>query len=110
LDALGEIIPCEYDYRNGHAFGGLKNGKTALSIWKGSQAREFRKGFNKGDNSFYLCKNCTYKNRVAEDCTIALVQLKGVEGASDGHGHFYEQAKSSRKSWGRTRVSGRDSL
>jgi len=98
LDALGEVIPCEFDYKNVHTFGGLKNGKTALSIWKGSQAGKFRKRFNKGNNNFYLCENCTYKNRVAEDCTIALVQLKGTEGAPDAHGNYHEQAKSSRKS------------
>jgi radical SAM protein with 4Fe4S-binding SPASM domain len=76
LDALGEIIPCEFDYKNVHSFGGLKSGTSALSIWKGTPAGEFRKKFHKGNNDFYLCKNCTYKNRVAEDCTVAIVQLK----------------------------------
>lgn len=98
LDALGEVIPCEYDYKNVHKFGGLKKGKTGLSAWKGSQARKFRKGFNRGNNSYYLCENCTYKNRVAEDCTIALVQLKGAQGVAEARGDFYEQAKTSRKS------------
>jgi MoaA/NifB/PqqE/SkfB family radical SAM enzyme len=76
LDALGEIIPCEYDYKNLHSFGGTKDGQSAFSIWKGAEAGEFRKKFYKGNNNYYLCKNCTYKNRVAEDCTIALDQLK----------------------------------
>jgi radical SAM protein with 4Fe4S-binding SPASM domain len=98
LDALGEIIPCEFDYKNVHTFGGLKDGKTALSIWKGSRAAEFRKKFNKGNNDYYLCKDCTYKDRVAEDCTIALVPLKRVKGASDGLRSYYQQAKWSRKS------------
>jgi len=98
LDALGEIIPCEYDYRNVHTFGGLKSGERALSIWRGSRGREFRKKFNKGNNDYYLCKNCTYKNRVAEDCTIALVELRRPDGAPGGANPYYEQAKSSRKS------------
>jgi radical SAM protein with 4Fe4S-binding SPASM domain len=76
LDALGEIIPCEFDYKNAHSFGGLTSKTSALSVWKGTQAGEFRQEFNKGHNNFYLCKNCTYKNRVAEDCTVAMVRLK----------------------------------
>jgi MoaA/NifB/PqqE/SkfB family radical SAM enzyme len=76
LDALGEIIPCEYDYKNLHSFGRTKDGQRALPIWKGTGAGEFRKKFNKGNNDFYLCQNCTYKNRVAEDCTIAVLRLK----------------------------------
>ena len=76
VDALGEIIPCEYDYKNVHSFGSLMTGKSALSVWKGTRAGEFRQKFNKGHNDFYLCKNCTYKNRVAEDCTVALIRLK----------------------------------
>jgi radical SAM protein with 4Fe4S-binding SPASM domain len=79
LDALGEVIPCEYDYRDLHSFGALDGGKSALSIWKGSKSQDFRKKFNKGDNSFYLCKDCTYKNKVTEDCTIAIVRLKQGE-------------------------------
>jgi MoaA/NifB/PqqE/SkfB family radical SAM enzyme len=98
MDALGEVIPCEYDYKNVHTFGSLNNGKTALSIWKGGRAGQFRKGFNRGNNSYYLCQNCTYKNRVAEDCTIALVPLKRTPGIPGIRGGFYEQAKLSRGS------------
>ncbi len=85
LDALGEIIPCEYDYKNLHSFGGTKDGQSALSIWKGTRVGEFRKKFNKGNNNYDLCKNCTFKNRVAEDCTIAIVRLGEEDrGRDDG--------------------------
>jgi radical SAM protein with 4Fe4S-binding SPASM domain len=97
LDALGEIIPCEYDYRNGHSFGSLMSGRPALSLWKGRKAVEFRRLFNKGHNDYYLCRNCTYKDRVAEDCTVALVDLDKKKGVPAGVGLYYEQAKSSRK-------------
>jgi radical SAM protein with 4Fe4S-binding SPASM domain len=98
MDALGEIIPCEYDYKNIHTFGNLTNGQTALSAWKGSRARKFRKGFHRGNNSYYLCQNCTYRDRVAEDCTIALIPLKGAQGTPEARSDFYEQAELSRKS------------
>jgi radical SAM protein with 4Fe4S-binding SPASM domain len=97
LDALGEIIPCEYDYRNAHSFGNLMSGRTALSLWKGKEALEFRRRFNKGHNDYYLCRNCTYKDRVAEDCTVALVELRGRKDTPAGVGLYYEQARSSRR-------------
>jgi radical SAM protein with 4Fe4S-binding SPASM domain len=97
LDALGEIIPCEYDYRNGHSFGSLRSGLPAVSLWKGRTARKFRQSFNRGHNDYYLCRTCTYKNRVAEDCTVALVDLSGRDGAPGEARLYYEQAKSSRK-------------
>ena len=75
VDALGEIIPCEYEYKDIHSFGKLSKRESALSIWKGEKSSEFRKKFNGGNNEFYLCKDCTYKNRVADDCTIEQNQL-----------------------------------
>jgi len=77
LDALGEIIPCEMDFKDFHSFGRFDREKSAVSIWKGSNAKDFRRGFHKGNNEFYLCKDCSYKNRVAEDCTLAIVPLSG---------------------------------
>ncbi len=74
MDALGEIIPCEYDYLNRHSFGNIAEG-TALEVWKGRTAQDFRKRFNLGHNAFYLCRNCTYKNSVAEDCTVERFRL-----------------------------------
>jgi radical SAM protein with 4Fe4S-binding SPASM domain len=78
LDAMGEIIPCEYEYKNVHSFGRLDGKISATSIWKGPEAQVFREEFNLGDNEFYLCKDCVYKNRVADDCTIERVMLKKI--------------------------------
>jgi MoaA/NifB/PqqE/SkfB family radical SAM enzyme len=78
LDALGEIIPCEYEYKNVHSFGRLDGKISAASIWKGPEAQGFREEFNLGNNDFYLCKDCVYKNRVADDCTIERVILKEI--------------------------------
>ena len=69
MDALGEIIPCEYDYLNRHSFGNIA-GSSARETWKSGTSQEFRRRFNLGHNSFYLCRNCTYKNSVAADCTV----------------------------------------
>lgn len=69
LEASGEVIPCEYDYRNEHSFGNIMD-LGAMGAWKSPAAAEFRRAFNRGYNDFYLCRNCTYKDRVAEDCTI----------------------------------------
>ncbi len=69
MDATGEIIPCEFEYQNKHSFGNIKD-RNVLSVWKSHVATDFRKAFNSGHNDFYLCRNCTYKDRVAEDCTV----------------------------------------
>jgi radical SAM protein with 4Fe4S-binding SPASM domain len=69
MDALGEIIPCEYDYKNVHSFGSAAQ-LGALDAWKSAAAHRFRKNFNLGHNDTYLCRNCTYKNSVAGDCTV----------------------------------------
>jgi radical SAM protein with 4Fe4S-binding SPASM domain len=76
MDAGGEIIPCEMDYRNVHSFGNAVTGSSAGGEWKSEKSVEFRKKFNKGLNDFYLCKDCTYKNNVADDCTIEKITLK----------------------------------
>lgn len=76
LDALGEIIPCEYDYKNFHTFGNINNEGEALSIWKSKKSKRFRSNFNKGNNDFYLCKKCTYKDRIDDDCIVEQFSLK----------------------------------
>jgi radical SAM protein with 4Fe4S-binding SPASM domain len=69
LEASGEVIACEYDYKNTHSFGNIGNSGT-LNVWKSKAAGEIRKIFNLGHNDFYLCRKCTYKNSIADDCTI----------------------------------------
>lgn len=76
MDASGEIIACEYDYENLHSFGNVNVEKSAVSVWKGKSASEFRKKFNLGHNNFYLCRECTQKNMVAYDCSIEKVSLE----------------------------------
>ena len=81
LDALGEIIPCEYDYKNIHSFGTIAGGASAVSLWKGKKARAFRKHFRFGRNDFYFCRDCTYKNRIGDDCNVEIVDLRTGAGA-----------------------------
>jgi radical SAM protein with 4Fe4S-binding SPASM domain len=69
LEASGEVIACEYEYKNEHSFGNIGR-KGTLNAWKSKVAEDFRKVFNLGHNDFYLCRNCTYKNSVADDCTV----------------------------------------
>ena len=75
IDALGEVISCESDYKNRHSFGNINNETPVMSVWKSSSSREFRKRFNLGNNEFYLCKKCTYKDRVADDCIVEKIVL-----------------------------------
>ncbi len=74
-DALQEIIPCEFEYKNLYSFGSLNTEKSAMSIWKGNVAEEFRKRFNMGNNKFYLCKDCVYKYVVDDDCTVEEINI-----------------------------------
>jgi len=76
LDALGEIIPCEYDYKNLHSFGNIRQNESVMSLWRGREAIAFRKEFHLGGNDFYLCRDCTYKNRQDDDCTVELIGMK----------------------------------
>jgi radical SAM protein with 4Fe4S-binding SPASM domain len=69
LETSGEVIACEYDYKNKHSFGNIGNSGT-LGAWKSKAAGDFRKVFNLGRNDSYLCRNCTYKNSLTDDCTI----------------------------------------
>jgi len=70
VDAHGQVIPCEFDYKSQYSFGAFQNNRKNVNIWKSDKAELFRKSFSKGNNSYYLCKNCIYKGIVAEDCTI----------------------------------------
>ena len=74
MDALGEIIPCEYDYLNKHSFGNIST-SGALNAWKSTESQIFRSNFNLGNNSYYLCKDCTYKNNTWEDCIVEKFSL-----------------------------------
>jgi len=76
LDALGDVIPCEYDYKSLHSFGSAGPGGSALAAWKGETSAKFRKDFNLGNNGYYLCAKCTYKDRVADDCIVERVALR----------------------------------
>lgn len=69
MDAGGSVIPCEYDYSNKHSFGNIAV-SGALDAWKSKAAADFRKAFHRGYNEFEMCRSCTYKNRIADDCTI----------------------------------------
>jgi MoaA/NifB/PqqE/SkfB family radical SAM enzyme len=70
LDALGQVISCEYDYKNFHAFGEAGDGASALKAWKSKSARIFRQHFHKGHNGYYHCKTCTYKDLRGESCIL----------------------------------------
>jgi radical SAM protein with 4Fe4S-binding SPASM domain len=74
LEASGEVIACEYDYKNEHSFGNIGHLGT-LNAWKSKAAEDFRRVFNLGHNDFNLCRNCTYKNSIADDCTIERLTL-----------------------------------
>ena len=73
LQAGGEIVACEYDYRNDAAFGTLSPGGSVMEIWKGAAAARFRGAFHHGDNESSFCRDCTLRDRVAEDCTVARI-------------------------------------
>ena len=73
LQAGGEIVACEYDYRNDAAFGTLSPGGSVAAIWKGAAAARFRGAFKQGDNESPFCRACTLRDRVAEDCTVARI-------------------------------------
>lgn len=79
LNALGEVIPCEYDYLSSYSFGSIK-GEGAPRAWKSDKSEDFRKAFHLGENEFYFCRDCTYKNSVVDDCVVerqAVGKLKG---------------------------------
>ncbi len=76
MDALGEIIPCEFDYKNAHSFGNLRQIPSVRSIWKGKEASSFRGGFHLGWNDFYFCRDCTYKNRLKDDCSVEIIEVR----------------------------------
>jgi len=73
LDALGQLISCEYDYKDQHSFGSIANGNanSTLEVWRSQAAQTFRRHFAKGHNDFYHCKACTYKDIRTEECNIA---------------------------------------
>ncbi len=70
LDALGEVVSCEYDYKNSHSFGNMGKEKSVMETWKSEISKQFRKNFNKGHNNYYHCMDCTYKNNQNEDCIL----------------------------------------
>ena len=76
MDSSGEIISCEYDYKNALSFGNISGSQSVMQTWKSAFSQKFRKGFNLGDNEYYHCKDCTYKNLVGSDCILEAHPLK----------------------------------
>lgn len=76
LTANGDIVSCEWDYKLLHSFGKLDAPGDAMRCWKGKAATEFRSEFNLGNNDCYLCRDCTFRNRIADDCNIQNMPLK----------------------------------
>jgi radical SAM protein with 4Fe4S-binding SPASM domain len=70
LDALGQVISCEYDYKNMHSFGPLDSEHPGLETWKSPRAKDFRQHFHKGHNDYYHCQSCTYKDLRGEECIL----------------------------------------
>jgi len=75
LGALGEIIPCELDYKSMTSYGRIHNGTSAVSLWKNEKARKFLALFNRGNNEFEICKDCNYKNMMAKDYIVERIGL-----------------------------------
>jgi len=76
LDSSGEVISCEYDYKNALSFGNISGDQTVMQVWKGMVSRQFRSKFSVGNNNYYHCKDCTYKNIVGKDCILEAHPLK----------------------------------
>jgi radical SAM protein with 4Fe4S-binding SPASM domain len=70
MDASGELISCEYDFRNRHGFGRVGGTDSAQAVWKSGTARAFRRDFRKGHNDCYHCRACTYRDLPTEDCIL----------------------------------------
>ncbi len=75
LEALGDIIPCEMDYKSAHSYGSANNDRSAIAIWKNKKAQNFRAGFNRGNNETDICKECNYKHMIADDCIVERMSL-----------------------------------
>lgn len=75
LDAMGEVISCEYDYKNLYSWGNIKEKNNVMDAWKSKEGNLFRKKFNKGHNSFEHCVICTYKNISIEQCIICAYRV-----------------------------------
>lgn len=73
LQAGGEVVACEYDFRNDCSFGTFTPGASVMDSWKSADAARFRGAFNHGDNDAPFCRECTLRDRVAEDCTVARI-------------------------------------
>ena len=84
IDALGEVISCEYDYKNLHSFGNIGNNpgngnhNASLGAWKSRVSRLFRREFHKGHNEFYHCKTCSYKDLRTETCILDARPVAGA--------------------------------
>jgi len=79
LDAMGEVISCEYDYRDLHSFGNISDGRRVLDVWKGDGAAAFRRRFNVGHNDYYHCGGCSYKDLRTAECILSASPVKPSE-------------------------------
>ena len=69
-------VACEYDYKALHSFGGGSAGGSLLGAWKSQEARSFRRHFGRGHNDYEFCRSCTYKDMQADECNVAMEDLR----------------------------------
>jgi radical SAM protein with 4Fe4S-binding SPASM domain len=83
MDASGEVIPCEYDFRNRHGFGQVGDAVPAREVWKSRSAQAFRRRFHRGHNDYYHCQACTYRDMPSGDC---ILEVRSVDRPIAGGG------------------------
>lgn len=76
LEATGDIVPCEMDYKSAYSYGYVNNDGSAVAAWKNKKAQNFRAVFNRGNNETDICKQCNYKYMIADDCIVERIRLK----------------------------------
>jgi radical SAM protein with 4Fe4S-binding SPASM domain len=74
--ADGTVIICDQDFNGQQPLGILGEGTTFNEIWRGKRSIEIRKAIRSEPDRFSFCRNCPFKDRPANDCSIRRIELQ----------------------------------
>ncbi len=74
--ADGSVIACDQDYKGQLSYGTIADGASFADIWWGKKAADMRRTISSNLDKYSTCRNCPYRDRPVNDCSIQRFELK----------------------------------
>lgn len=74
--ADGTVVSCDQDFNAQQPYGRLTCGSAFADIWWSKHAAEIRRTIRDKPNNFSSCRNCPFKDRAINTCSVQYIDLR----------------------------------